>query len=147
MRSLAKPNEDAKGVFLTCISTLSDIDLKHRLSKCADLVERKAKEFDDKIKLNELNTLDQLKSTKNTKNVCVINGIVTVNEMKNVYTKQFVPISSIGRKFYDKILFQPLNSKCPFCFHRGVSTVDHIFLVYRHIFLEPLEGLQVNGSQ
>ena len=125
MRKLAKPTEDAKTVFLNCISAIDDIDLKRRLTNCADLIENEEENFKDKIKVNELYTLPQTKSRKKTKSFRVIDGWVTVDEMKNVYSNQFVPAGSPGRQLYDKILFQPLNSKCPFCFHRLVSTVDH----------------------
>ena len=125
MRKLAKPTENPKTVFLECISGISDLDLRQRLTGCADLIDAEATEFDNKIKLHELYKLSQNKSTKKTKSVRVINGLVTVDELKDVYTYQFVPADAPGRKLYDKILFQPLNSKCPFCFHRLVSTVDH----------------------
>jgi hypothetical protein len=55
----------------------------------------------------------------------VLLGEVTIKEMKDVYTNFFVPKASLGRFLYDKILALPHNSKCPYCFHRQVSTIDH----------------------
>jgi len=125
MRTLAKPTEDARTVFLICVAGIDDLDLQHRLIQCANLVENEENTFDVKIKTNELYTLTQMKVKKSTKTVRVIGGWVTVTEMKDIYTDYFVPVDSPGRKLYDKILFQPLNGKCPFCFHRQVTTVDH----------------------
>lgn len=125
MRHLTKPTDDPKSVFLNCISSVTDVDLKNRLTNCANIVVNEANDFEKKIKLNELHTITKNKSTKANKNSHVLNGQVTINEMKDVYTSYFVPKDSPGRLLYDRILSQPKNNKCPFCFQRQVSTVDH----------------------
>src|SRR5690606_27844428 len=125
MRHLDKPTDDPGSVFLKCVSAIKDLDLKTRLTNCAPLIVDEAQEYERKIKINELYKLRKNKSTKANKNTRVLNGLVTINEMKNVYTSYFVPKNSPGRAIYDRIMGQPKNSKCPFCFHRQVSTLDH----------------------
>lgn len=125
MRYLTPRSEDPKEIFLLCVSAIQDNDLKNRLSRCAGAVELAAKEYEIKKRGNELHTISRNKSTKANKNLHVLDGNVTINEMKNVYTSYFVPKDMPGRELYDKVLSQPMNNKCPYCFHRQVSTVDH----------------------
>lgn len=125
MRKLAKPTNNAKTVFLDCVAGYTDPDLHRRLTDCADLIENASENFDKQIQVNKLYTLVKNKSTKATKLLRLFNGSVTINEMKDVYSDQFVPAGSPGRDIYDKILFNVPNQKCPYCFHRNVTTVDH----------------------
>jgi len=60
-----------------------------------------------------------------TKSIRVIDGKVTVNELKNVYTQNFVSVDSPGRVFYDQLILSAPRGKCPLCGHRNVSTIDH----------------------
>lgn len=125
MKFLNKPTDDPKTVFLNCIATIVDLDLKRRLSNCANSIANEANTYNIKAPKNELHTFTKNKSTKANKNVHVLEGQVTINEMKDVYIKSFVPKDSPGRELYDRILSLPVDSKCPYCSHRNVSTIDH----------------------
>jgi hypothetical protein len=124
MRTLVKPLDDPKDVFLNCTSEIDDEDLRLRLVSCGSDVADAALDFEDKISANELYTIPRNKTTKANKNIRVL-GQVTIDEMKDVYTSWFAKKDTCGRKLYDKILALPKHSKCPYCFHRQVSTVDH----------------------
>lgn len=125
MRHLNKPTDDPKTVFLNCIAEIADPDLKGRLGNCADIIKNEAIIYEKKAPVNELHTLTKSKSTKANKNKHVLAEQVTITEMKDVYTKYLVPHDSPGRGLYDRLLAIPQNSKCPYCFHRQVSTIDH----------------------
>ncbi|WP_025146473.1 hypothetical protein [Pedobacter jeongneungensis] len=121
---LPKPTDDAKTVFLDCISIIQDKALKKRLEHSAHDVADAAVRYEAKVASNKLYTLPRNKSTKANKDIRVL-GLVTISEMKAVYTNCFALRGTKGRVLYDKILAQPKNSKCPYCFHRQVSTIDH----------------------
>ena len=53
-----------------------------------------------------------------------IDGVVTIDEMKNLYEKTFVR-SKYPRKIYNSIISSPDHGTCPYCFQRKVSTIDH----------------------
>lgn len=125
MMHLNKPVDDPRKVFVDCVSAITDLDLKRRLANCANDVVLEAENYEKKALKNELHNLIKNKSTKANKNARVLMGEVTINEMKKVYTTCFVPVNSPGRFLYDRILALPINSRCPYCFHRQVSTVDH----------------------
>lgn len=125
MRTLLKPTLKGKDVFLNCIAGISDVSLQTRLKQCASLVDSAEMEFESKVVKQKLHTIGRNKSTKANKNVWIIGGKVTINEMKNVYTQNFVPKDSPGRSFYDKLLLSAKNGKCPLCGHRIVTTIDH----------------------
>lgn len=125
MRKLEKPLDSAEDVFIKCIDTITNKDLKSRLTSCKDLVSNVAKAYDEKASKQELHTITRTKTTKATKALKVINGQVTVDEMKNVYTSYFVPEGSPGRILYSKLLLAPSHGICPLCSQRIVSTLDH----------------------
>ncbi|HEX8607369.1 MAG TPA: hypothetical protein VF679_01870 [Pedobacter sp.] len=98
--------------------------MKERLEKSSDDVANAAVVYESKIAVHKLFTIPRNKSTKGNKNIRIL-GKITINEMKDVYTSYFARRGSRGRDLYDKILAMPKHSKCPYCSHRQVSTVDH----------------------
>lgn len=96
-----------------------------RLLECKDLVADAAKEFEDKLNKQQLHSILSFRPTKKTKNDKVLNGKVSINEMKNVYTEKFVPESSPGRILYNKLLLAPTHGRCPFCCVGLADSLDH----------------------
>lgn len=125
MRKLTKPPETAQDVFVLCVNGIEDTNLKTRLLSCKKLVEDAAVDYDTKKVKQELHLIAQNKSTKASKNTRLINGQVTINEMKAVYTDNFVPKTSPGRPLYDKLMMAPPLGICPYCLQRIVTTLDH----------------------
>lgn len=125
MKSLEKPNYLAKDTFLKCISTMNEGDSKVRLISCASLVEKATLEFEIKKTHCKLHEIQNIKVTRKTKNDFLVDGKVTVEEMKDVYTNKFVPKDSPGRSVYNIIFESPKFGVCPLCSHRGVKTLDH----------------------
>jgi len=120
MRKLPKPLDDAGDVFLTCISRIRNNVKNNYLKDRLDLVKLNivsaAVEFESAASTNILHTLMPQDD---------INGIVTKQEMIDVYTQRMVKKDSAGRQIYDKLLATSAHNLCPLCGQRTVSTLDH----------------------
>lgn len=116
MRSLAKPIEVSSDVFETCISRVSKIRLKKRLSACRALVIVASVEFESKVSILQLHTIKQ---------ESIVNGNVTAKELEKVYKNGMAKKGSPGRYVYDKLLAAPAHGICPLCSQRIATTLDH----------------------
>lgn len=116
MKKLPKPTEDAKKVFLECISNTRDDALRKKLESCAPEIAAAAIDYDSKKSNDEVHLIP---STDN------VGGIITAEEMKKLYNNKLVNKKGQGRKYYDRIMVSPKNGICPICGHREVSTLDH----------------------
>lgn len=115
MRKLAKPIDDVGEVFLACISGFRNHNLKSRLASVKIDIVSAAVDFELAASSNTLHTLIPQND---------INGIVTKQEMLDVYTNGMVS-NSLGRKIYDKLLASPVHSRCPLCGQGTVRQLDH----------------------
>ena len=116
MKSLNKPQINAKDTFSTCISIVRDADLKNRLAACENLIIQAEDEFDNKITTGNIYTIAKEQ---------IINGNVTAKELEKVYTQRMVKKDVVGRVIYDKLISAPKLGICPLCAHRLVETLDH----------------------
>ena len=114
MRIISKPSDDAKDVYLTCISRVRNVDLKSRLESLADRIDAKAEEY------------DQHGISKSLCTFCEYSyATVTIDEMEKVYTTRMAKKGAPGRPVYDRIKAAAPHAICPLCGHRTVSTLDH----------------------
>lgn len=116
MKKLLKPNDSALDVFNVCIDRIPNKDLKNRLLACCQEIEISSNEFDRKAPTAQLHTILPKDNVAN---------VVTVNEMKDVYTIRMVKKLAPGRIYYDKLMSLPEHGRCPLCSQRVVSTLDH----------------------
>lgn len=116
MHKLNKPTDDAGALFRICISKVRNEDLKRRLESCASIIIEASKDFAIKANDAKLHLIPSVKS---------FNGLITKEEMINVYNLRMAKKDSPGRSFYDKLMALPVHGKCPLCGHRTVSTLDH----------------------
>lgn len=116
MKKLLKPSDSALDVFRECIERVRNEDLKSRLLACSQEIENASIEFDAKAPVAQLHTM----STKDN-----VANLVTVDEMKTVYTSRMAKKLAPGRIFYDKLMSLPEYGRCPLCSQRVVSTLDH----------------------
>lgn len=116
MKKLLKPSDSALDVFKTCIGSIRDKDLKRRLITCSKEIQDSSIEFDVKASIAQLHTILPKDN---------IATVVTVNEMKAVYTNRMAKKLAPGRIFYDKLMSLPDHGRCPLCSQRVVSTLDH----------------------
>lgn len=116
MKKLPKPNDDAKEVFLECISNTRNKILKKNLELCADEIASIVIDYDEKKIIDRIHTIPSTDS---------VAGIVTNEVMNKLYNNKMVNKKGPGRKYYDKLIISPQNGICPICGHREVSTLDH----------------------
>jgi len=116
MRKLEMPIEDPGQVFLICISRVSDAELKARLTCVEADIVNASMEFVNAVSTSALHTLPRQEG---------INGIVSNEEMSDVYTKRMAKKGQPGRPIYEKLLAAPAFGQCPLCGQRIVSTLDH----------------------
>lgn len=116
MRNLAKPPHAPGDVFLTCISRVRDEGLKARLEAVEPHVVAAARAFDRAAAHAQLHTIP----THTT-----VGGLVTKQEMVDVYDYRMVKKEQPGRHIYDEILTAPSQGRCPLCGQRDVTTLDH----------------------
>jgi hypothetical protein len=116
MISIPKPTIKAKEVFIECISTVDNSQLKQDYTDCQDIIENAEEEFDEKFPLYEIHQIPQ--------NLTILGGIGK-EEMKKVYTYRMVKIGMPGNKYYNILKSLAPHGKCPLCSVRGVDTLDH----------------------
>lgn len=114
MIKIEMPSEKVKEVFNKCISQVADKDLKILLKSCEKELDADEKLY---IKAGKENKLCEFPQKDR------VNGFVSIEEMKKVYTYRMVGLKQPGRFYYNKLL----NSVqiCPFCGVRDVATLDH----------------------
>ena len=116
MRKLNSPIEDAIDVFEICISKVQNADLKDRLENCKPSIKSAEVDYTTKAPRTELYTI----ATHNS-----INGNVTSEEMKKVYSNWMVGATSPGRYIYDKWRASAPNNICPLCAQRTTENLEH----------------------
>jgi hypothetical protein len=116
MIKLDRPIQDAKDVFVTCISRVRDAKLKARLEGVTQAVVDASVEFDFAA---EHNLLHQIATQKS------VGGVVSRAEMEAVYTQRMAKQGAPGRDVYDALFTSAPQGKCPLCGHRAVTTLDH----------------------
>lgn len=116
MKAIPKPIFKAKEVFLDCISTVQNENLKKDYTDCQDIIERAEFEFDTKFPANELYLILQQEK---------LLGRIGKTEMEKVYTYRMVKAGMPGNKYYNLIKSSAPYGKCPLCSVRDVDTLDH----------------------
>lgn len=116
MKSIPKPTIKAKNVFLDCISTVKDANLKQAYSDCIDLIELAEVEFEKQFSAYQIFQI--LQSS-------IVKGIIDKDEMEKVYTYRMVSPKMPGNKYYNILKSLAPQGKCPLCSVREVSTLDH----------------------
>ncbi len=116
MRSIPKPIEKAKDVFLDCVSTVADPVLKAQYEACDYVIEAAELDFENKFAPCHIYQIPQ--------NPTLVIPIGT-KEMKPVYEYRMVNSKMPGNKYYNKFKSSAPYGKCPLCSVRRVDTLDH----------------------
>ena len=116
MKTIPKPAESAKDVFLDCVSTVANATLKQQYIDCGDIIEAAENDFENKFNPCNIYQIPQ--------NLIVL-APIGKKEMKSVYDYRMVRSGMPGNKYYNQILSSALYGKCPLCSVRGVDTLDH----------------------
>jgi len=115
MKKIPKPSLNVKDVFLACISTVSDLAHKGRLTACTNLLEVAEKDFETKFASNDIYKIPQS---------LTILGSIGKKEMEIIYNYRMVQ-TTIGKAYYNQIILSAQFGKCPLCSVRNVDTLDH----------------------
>ncbi|MCL7987066.1 hypothetical protein M8998_03820 [Sphingobacterium sp. lm-10] len=115
MLKLPKPTLLTATVYADCINSTQNALKKAKLTACTPLILQAEAEFNSKVTKGLIHTIAR---------ETIINGNVTVRELKYVYTGQMVGHAN-GRIHYDKLLLSAPHNLCPLCAHRDVDTLDH----------------------
>lgn len=116
MWRVRKPSRSAMEAYQTCIGAVDDEDLRGRLEQVEVTVVRESQLFDVAAAQGQFHTLTRTR---------LIDGLVTVEEMSDLYSARFARQGSAGRAIYDELISATRNGRCPLCGHGVASTLDH----------------------
>jgi hypothetical protein len=116
MLPLSPIADSAESVFLTCIGRIKDDALRNRLTGIKNHIIQHDTDF---VAAGQAATYYMLRSHDS------VGGTVTKDELISVYDHQFVPATSDGRVFYNKIMALAKHRRCPLCAYGTVTTLDH----------------------
>jgi len=121
MRAITAPDLDPQKVYLSCINSISDNDLRNRLNEVSNGIIIAAVNYKERAETNQLYTIPP----NNCGNDTVVLGTVTKKELKNLYSSHMVGRTKPARLVYDLLLSKAPLGKCPFCGVGHASTLDH----------------------
>jgi hypothetical protein len=116
VRTLPKPTNDAKAVFLTCVSRVRDEQLKAEFESIADTVENDANEYDEMAQAVSWFLIEESED---------VDGVVSQKNMEKVYTRRMAAKGTPGRTIYENLKASSPHDLCPLCGHRTVEQLDH----------------------
>ena len=116
MPMLARPQHTGGEAFTACISRVRNNQLQARLVSVTTSVQAASEEFDTASTNNSLHLIQR---------ETLVGGVVTTEEMTNVYSRGMARSGAPGRHVYDEIVNSSPQGRCPLCAHRIVTTLDH----------------------
>ena len=116
MRKLPLPAYTAEYTFSTCIGRIKSADLKDRLLSIKATIIVEAIGYEQAASQNTLYRI----GTSDT-----VNGVVTADEMSNLYDFRMAKKHGPGRQIYDRLISVPAYGRCPLCGQGKVWTLDH----------------------
>lgn len=116
MRVIGKPTIEPSLVYSKCLNSIGNRIKRDKFRSVKNYIKTKSDEYDSKAINGDLYTI----AIHNT-----VNGILSIDDMKNtLYTRQMVAKPK-GRAIYDKLMGLAPLSRCPFCGIGTVTTLDH----------------------
>lgn len=117
MLTVPRPGFEATETYLRCVASVRNAGLRSRLQAIAPQVGQAAVAYASHAALGELHVIQKTQG---------VAGIVSNQEMADVYEHRMARQGSPGRPVYDALRALPPGGICPFCAHRVVSTLDHV---------------------
>jgi hypothetical protein len=115
MWRLNPPAIDIPQLYEKCIEGIRDEELLERLQLALPTIQQFGTAYVQAATAGQLHMFPPALTVED----------VTTTEMSWVYDNRMVRSNSPGRTAYDQIMSAPINSRCPLCGHRRVSTLDH----------------------
>jgi hypothetical protein len=116
VRFLPRPADGGAAAFALCTSQVRDAALRARLTSVAGAIAHAEIDFD---------TLAAAATQYTIPTASDVGGVVTAEEMVNLYDRRMASARGVGRPIYDRIKAIPPGDICPLCAQRDVSTLDH----------------------
>jgi hypothetical protein len=137
MITLSLPDGNVQESIRACAASIQNVDLAHRLLAAEPHLVAAERNYRGAAQHT------QLFSIADSNNVA---GMITVEEMKNLYKNTFAKLGSSCRHLYDKIRVRA--KICPLCNGRGVTTLDHYLPQANHatFVLTPLNMVPACGD-
>lgn len=121
MRAMAAPLEDIQEIYQTCVNSITNECLRNRLIALENDICMAAADYEQKAKTKQLYNIPP----NSCKNGDIVLGMVTKEELKQVYSDHMVGPTKPARKIYDLLLSRAPLGKCPFCGFGHARTLDH----------------------
>jgi hypothetical protein len=121
LRRISPPTVNAEDLFITCVNSISNMDLRARLLSLLPDITNAAIEYSIQGHLQSLYTI----AACNVKDEDIVIGQVTKKELKSTYSDHMAPQSKPARNVYDLIMATAPRRRCPFCGLGVASTLDH----------------------
>lgn len=123
MRKLPLPTITVKDTLEACVKGVSSLHLKQRFLAIEPALVTAEETY---LELGQNGELYSIPIGED------VEGQVSGDEMKALYTQYFVPEKKPGRSFYNTLKSAPKHSLCPLCGQRVVSTLDHYLAKAKH---------------
>lgn len=115
------PTDSVDVVYETCSSTVQNENLRLRLNDITDQIIASENIYQQLATQAELYSILKFELG----NDGIVFGEVTRGELNGLYNNQIVNRTKPGRRYYDLIISNAPNGKCPYCGLGQASTLDH----------------------
>lgn len=117
MKPLPIPADNYADVIHSCISNITDQELRNRIIDAIPFLLDSMEDFDEKIRSRQLSTIQATDT---------VNGNISKAEMNNLYTNKLAKLGQPPRNaYYDRWKLITPHGRCPLCCVRDVKTLDH----------------------
>lgn len=119
MRHLQKPLLQIEDIIKDCTASYrqeTQDGIKSKLHASIDVICAESRIYDDEAEQQNWSAFQPH---------TMVNGILSKDDMCNVYDSKFVKVEKIRSKYYDHLMSLAKSGKCPICGIGQVSTLDH----------------------
>lgn len=119
MKHLSKPQLSINRILEDCTASYRPETrggIKHKLMMSSKHIQEASETYDAEAQAGNWSSFSPHKT---------VNGILSKDDMCDVYESKFVKVQSIRNKYYDHLMSLATTGKCPICGIGQVSTLDH----------------------
>lgn len=121
MRAMSNPAEGAAAIYLTCVGSVGDENLRRNFSSVSARINGAYADFDAKAVAGDLY---QIPADERPPTATFFN-VASKQDFKNLYTQQMASLGKPARAVYDRLIASAPKGKCPLCGYGQAKTLDH----------------------